>query len=168
MTNERRLSFPPVGGPWVVATPEALCDKDEKEPSAVGFTALLDGKDMASLSEMLSCIAKHLRFPDYFGGNMNALYDCLGDLEWISASSYLLVVKNSNSFLEKESFQTLCGIISDLNEVGMEWSRPVEDGQEWDRPSVGFLVFFEGDSRGRISKAIESLFDENGNITGSW
>lgn len=38
---------------------------------------LLDGKDMTSKEEAYELIAKELAFPDYFGKNLDALYDCL-------------------------------------------------------------------------------------------
>ena len=41
---------------------------------------LLDGKDMTSKEEAYELIAKELAFPDYFGQNLDALYDCLSDM----------------------------------------------------------------------------------------
>ena len=41
---------------------------------------LLDGKDMTSKEEAYELIAKELVFPDYFGKNLDALYDCLSDM----------------------------------------------------------------------------------------
>lgn len=41
---------------------------------------LLDGKDMTSRDEAYAVIAKEVLLPDYFGKNLDALYDCLTDL----------------------------------------------------------------------------------------
>ncbi len=38
---------------------------------------LLDGKDMTSREEAFSLISKELELPEYFGKNLDALYDCL-------------------------------------------------------------------------------------------
>lgn len=41
---------------------------------------LLDGKDMTSKEEAYELIATELAFPEYFGKNLDALYDCLSDM----------------------------------------------------------------------------------------
>ena len=33
-----------------------------------------------------------LNFPDYFGKNWDALYDCLTDLEWLSGKSTIIIL----------------------------------------------------------------------------
>ena len=38
---------------------------------------LLDGKDMTSRDEAYRVIAAEMAFPEYFGNNLDALYDCL-------------------------------------------------------------------------------------------
>ncbi|MBQ6271587.1 MAG: barstar family protein [Clostridiales bacterium] len=41
---------------------------------------LLDGKDMTSREAAYELIAREMDFPDYFGKNLDALYDCLSDM----------------------------------------------------------------------------------------
>ena len=41
---------------------------------------LLDGKDMTSREKAYRVIKRELAFPDWFGHNLDALADCLGDL----------------------------------------------------------------------------------------
>ncbi len=41
---------------------------------------LLDGKDMISKDAAYEVIAQEMNFPEYFGRNLDALYDCLTDL----------------------------------------------------------------------------------------
>lgn len=38
-------------------------------------------KDNKTKNKMLSYIAEELSFPDYFGNNLDALYDCLTDVD---------------------------------------------------------------------------------------
>ena len=40
----------------------------------------IDERDFASHDELMAFLAKELAFPSYFGGNLPALHDCLGDI----------------------------------------------------------------------------------------
>src|SRR3954466_5712546 len=54
--------------------------------------AVLDGTDAATRAGFFLEIARGLHFPDYFGRNGAAVYDCLPDLSWLPAASYVLVL----------------------------------------------------------------------------
>ncbi|MDN5860722.1 MAG: barstar family protein [Pseudonocardia sp.] len=41
--------------------------------------------------ELLAAIGRELRFPGYYGGNLDALEECLGDLSWLPAGQVVLV-----------------------------------------------------------------------------
>ncbi len=41
---------------------------------------VLDGKDMTSKAEAYRVIGATMEFPDWFGANLDALADCLGEL----------------------------------------------------------------------------------------
>ena len=41
---------------------------------------LLDGKDMTDVTTTYNTIAEEMSFPDWFGKNLDALYDCLSVL----------------------------------------------------------------------------------------
>jgi RNAse (barnase) inhibitor barstar len=40
---------------------------------------------------LLDLIASTLHFPSYFGGNWNALYDCLRDFDWVKSRAIYLI-----------------------------------------------------------------------------
>jgi hypothetical protein len=42
----------------------------------------------------IESIARALQFPAWFGGNWDALEDCLGDLSWRKSASTVLAMKN--------------------------------------------------------------------------
>ena len=69
---------------------------------------------------MLRCFAQALRFPGWFGGNFDALADSLGDLSWLPADGYLLLIEHSDGWRRRDddNFATLLDI---LNEAGVVW-----------------------------------------------
>lgn len=50
---------------------------------------------------LLRAIANGLEFPDWFGGNWDALQDCLTDLSWNKASGYVVILENSAEFIRR-------------------------------------------------------------------
>ena len=52
--------------------------------------AKIDLKD----GDALRAIAGALQFPEWFGGNWDALEDCLGDLSWRPGDGHVLVLRN--------------------------------------------------------------------------
>lgn len=69
----------------------------------------------------LAKIADALAFPDWFGGNWDALADCLADLSWLDGDGFLLLFDHSSGWREAEpdAFATLLDI---LNETGRQWA----------------------------------------------
>lgn len=43
---------------------------------------------------LLGSVAAALKFPGWFGGNWDALEDCLGDLSWSDAEGHVLIVEH--------------------------------------------------------------------------
>jgi hypothetical protein len=54
--------------------------------------ATVDPAQISSEEELLSAVAEALRFPDYFGGNWDALDDCLRDMNWLPSAGCVLFV----------------------------------------------------------------------------
>jgi RNAse (barnase) inhibitor barstar len=69
----------------------------------------------------LAKIADALAFPDWFGGNWDALSDCLDDLSWLEGEGFLLLFDHSSGWreAEPEAFATLLEILDD---AGREWA----------------------------------------------
>lgn len=74
--------------------PELLAAAEEAG-FAVFRIDLATVRDKASLFERL---ATALEFPDWFGHNWDALADCLGDLSWLQADGYLILLENCDGF----------------------------------------------------------------------
>ncbi len=66
-----------------------------------------DKKDFTAL------MAKALAFPDWFGGNWDALEDCLEDLSWHPAPGYVLLLEHAKHFGagHKQEFTTATEVL---------------------------------------------------------
>lgn len=58
--------------------------------------AHLEGCEISSMEQFHIALKEKLDFPDYYGGNLNALYDCLTG--WIDASENHLDIAKARSF----------------------------------------------------------------------
>jgi RNAse (barnase) inhibitor barstar len=67
--------------------------------------AVLDGTDAATRSGFFQELARSLDFPDYFGRNWDAVYDCLTDFNWLPADGYVLVLDGFDQFATNEAEQ---------------------------------------------------------------
>lgn len=52
---------------------------------------VLDGRLLGDKSSLLAAVGHALRFPDYYGGNWDALDECLADLSWHEGAVNLLI-----------------------------------------------------------------------------
>lgn len=66
------------------------------------FVAEIDGRKARTLRAFYQAIARKLLFPDYFGGTLDALFDCLCSLEVIGKPGIVLQISNFESFLDRE------------------------------------------------------------------
>ena len=57
-------------------------------------------RDKAALFER---VATALEFPDWFGHNWDALADCLGDLSWLPADGFLILLEHCDDFRTRHS-----------------------------------------------------------------
>ena len=58
----------------------------------------VDGAAVSDKATFLAACASALRFPRWFGGNWDALADCLTDLGWAPAPGYLVVLDGMERF----------------------------------------------------------------------
>jgi hypothetical protein len=72
--------------------------------------AVLDGTAASTRAGFFQEIARVLHFPDYFGHNWDAVYDCLTDLSWLPAAGYVLVLDGVNRFAMDEPEQWAIGL----------------------------------------------------------
>lgn len=76
------------------------------------------GKDAA-----LAALARALAFPAWFGGNWDALEDCLADLSWMPAKGYVLAIAGAGS-LAADDRGVLLDILASVAASWAERGRP--------------------------------------------
>ena len=104
---------------------------------SLGFdcvTVDLDGCD--DKAEFLDRVSHALEFPAWFGGNWDALFDCLADLGWRPAPGYVLVLEHASRLRETqpEVFDTALLIMEDA-------------GSAWRERGIAFRVFVDASDR---------------------
>lgn len=74
----------------------------------------------------LKSMAAALDFPEWFGNNWDALADCLGDLSWLPAEGYLLVLEGAEGFRSRQAaeFATALQVLADAAEAWREADIP--------------------------------------------
>lgn len=63
---------------------------------------VLAGAGVRSKLDFYDAVAEALRFPDWFGHNLDALYDCLIDLSWLPPGEHVLVWTNPEVLAEAD------------------------------------------------------------------
>lgn len=67
-------------------------------------------------------IADVLRFPEWFGENLDALADCLSDLSWFPAEGYVLLLEHTGDWRAQAS-DTFDTVLEILNQTAQRWAK---------------------------------------------
>jgi len=104
----QRLQDPARSGVYRVARPDEVLDATR------GGRPLLTRISLAGVlekNELLARLARALRFPDWFGGNWDALEDCLADLSWLEGDGHVLLLEGAAG-LSADDFGILADVLS--------------------------------------------------------
>ena len=76
--------------------------------------AVIDGTSVTSMEDIHAALAQQLAFPEWYGGNLDALHDCLTDLH---EETHVSVV-HPEALLETlgSAYGRLCRVLSDAAE----------------------------------------------------
>jgi len=106
-------------GPLTNVAAADLCRKAERQ----GWNcAHIDLDGCVEKDDLLRRIAVALGFPRWFGGNWDALFDCLADLGWRPAAGHLLLLENAE-LLRREAPEVFDTAVAILQDVAVYWSR---------------------------------------------
>ncbi|MET8911666.1 MULTISPECIES: barstar family protein [Micromonospora] len=103
------------GEPLTVCGPGTIVQVGAIVPEAGNLVvARLDGAKMTDADHVFYEFSDALLFPGYFGWNWDALSDCLRDLNWLPADSYLIVVERAPLLMSTspDERQTLFRVLS--------------------------------------------------------
>jgi RNAse (barnase) inhibitor barstar len=59
--------------------------------TAPELVPVLDGRGLKDKDSLLAAVGRALDFPDYYGGNWDALEECLADLSWREGPVWLFI-----------------------------------------------------------------------------
>ncbi|MFF3667276.1 barstar family protein [Microtetraspora malaysiensis] len=76
---------------------------------------VLDGSGAQSPAAILELIARALDFPEDFGHNFDALYDCLTDLSWLPTGEHVLIWSKPSALRRADptAYDALGSVLSD-------------------------------------------------------
>jgi RNAse (barnase) inhibitor barstar len=94
-------------------------------PEKDQFLAVLDGKRCKTIEALYVQLNAALELPDYFGANLDALFDCLCDLTWIEQKHVVIVITRSELLLSSGSADQRMAVIETLREA--ETNQQVSD-----------------------------------------
>lgn len=60
----------------------------------------IDGKKCKNLEKFLKIIAEELKFPEYFGENLDAFDEMINDLSWLEQEAVVINIINFEHFIE--------------------------------------------------------------------
>ena len=90
----------------------------------------VDLRNARNVPGFIKAFQRDLDFPDWFGGNLDALNDCLTDFSWHPAPGYVITLAGS------ESLSTNLTSFAALNQV---LASTVE---EWKKRDIPFWIFY--------------------------
>jgi RNAse (barnase) inhibitor barstar len=66
------------------------------------YIAWWDGLEATEWNGFYDMVSESLFLPEYFGRNLDALFDCLSDLTWLEAQNVLIVLEHFEYMLSNE------------------------------------------------------------------
>jgi hypothetical protein len=88
----QRLSDASKSGVYRAPQAEAILEATQGSPLRVSRIGLAGAAGKAAL---LARVAGAMEFPNWFGGNWDALEDCLSDLSWMEAGGHVLLIEGA-------------------------------------------------------------------------
>ena len=104
----QRLQDPARSGVYRAARADEVLDAVRAGNPLVSRVSLAG---VRAKSELLARMSSALRFPGWFGGNWDALEDCLTDLSWLRADGHVLLIEDASG-LTADDFGVFRDVLS--------------------------------------------------------
>ncbi len=123
--------------PWILCGTVPTPPDDADEGGSGVRLVRIDGAGMSTEAEMHDQFSERFEFPEYYGRNWDALYECLTDLSWTPAGAYIMYVSQSSRLLSRQrpSIPLFLDIISSACAA---WALPESRGFPIDERKVPF------------------------------
>lgn len=111
----------------VIDLPPGATDALLQLARSLGLDAVrVDLRGCHDKAGLLERTAAALGFPAWFGGNWDALFDCLSDLGWRPGRGHVLVFENTGGLRRQapEAFETALAILADAAAAWDERGQP--------------------------------------------
>ena len=110
--------------------------------------------DFQSLNDLLS---DKLNFPNYFGENLDALFDMLVDLQWLKQDSIEFVISDFENLLIDEGELAKAELMLLLEDVCLEWKEGDFNDDEWEMKKFRVIILGDKSLEQEIDNSIELL-----------
>jgi len=103
----------------------------------------VDLKNARNVPGFIKALQRDLNFPGWFGGNLDALHDCMTDFSWYPAPGYVITLTGSEALsANPTSFAAFNAVLSSVVE-------------EWKMRSTPFWIFYVQDDPGERRSRLE-------------
>lgn len=122
------------------------------------------GKKCKSLLSLFDEWAAALQFPVYFGENLHAFIDCLGDLPRKNPTDHIIVIMSSSELLEDDS-QCLSDFFEIIANVPVNWKKKFPE-----KSTMQFkMVFTESKEKvEKLKNKFQSMNVPYDEVRGDW
>src|SRR5512135_103090 len=136
----QRLSDASRSGVYRASRSDEILDATKGGKLRIARIGLAGASDKDGLMER---VARALEFPQWFGGNWDALEDCLTDLSWSEAAGHVLLIEGAEALPGDEG-----GIFIDILASAAAW---------WAERRRPFFAVFVG-SAGALAAQLPELY----------
>ncbi|MBK6545944.1 MAG: barstar family protein [Saprospiraceae bacterium] len=105
------------------------------------FIAKINGERCKTSNDLFRELKNEFELPDYFGKNLDALYDCLMDMEWIAQDHIRIVIDAFDLLLSNEENdpELIEDFIITLDDICQSWD--LLDNEETTPKSFQVFIF---------------------------
>ncbi len=94
-------------------------------------------------SDLFEAFRVGMRMPYTEIRNWDAFADTLTDLAWLDHGSFNFIIEGAESFFRRDP-NTFRLMLNMVRTAGLAWSRPISEGQAWDRGPIPFHIYLDG------------------------